>query len=119
MNDFSKPTSPQRDELAREIFIADNSGQSREASLKDWEAYAPGEYAYTYAIADGLIAAGWTKPRTITTYAELDAMAIDAVVMSETLAYQNYGAGSWAADGRFYDTGQITLPAVVLWEPAP
>lgn len=48
-----------RDELAREIFIADNSGQSREASLKDWEAYLPGEYAYTYGIADGLLAAGY------------------------------------------------------------
>lgn len=62
----------QRNDLAREIFIADNSGQSREASLKDWEWFATtnirDEYIGRYeAFADGLIAAGWTKPRTIST----------------------------------------------------
>lgn len=51
-----------RDDLAREIFIADNAGQSREASLADWAAYDMATaQSYAHNIADGLIAAGYGK----------------------------------------------------------
>lgn len=55
----------QRDELARTVFIIDNRLASNPARVWD-EADSDTRY-YAYAIADGLIAAGYTKPRTITT----------------------------------------------------
>lgn len=116
----------QREELAREIFIADNSGQPREHSLKDWAAYniATAE-TYAHNIADGLIAAGWTKPRTITTTEELkgshagtllrepdgDVWSIDGSTDRLFLIYD--GADTT------YDDHELILPATVLWEPAP
>ena len=54
--------------------------------------------------------------RAINSHEELDSLTRMSVVLSETIAYQNYGDGDWAADGRFYHTSQITLPAKVLHE---
>ena len=48
--------SIEREELAREIFIADNSGQPRETSLMDWKMLSTASTAYAYGIADGLLA---------------------------------------------------------------
>ena len=50
-----------RDELALEVFIADNSGQTREASLTDWRMLSTASTAYAHRIADGLLAAGYGK----------------------------------------------------------
>lgn len=63
----------QRDDLAREIFIADNSNQPREQSIIDWEWF---ESTPRYAVrierykemAAALIAIGWTKPSTNETF---------------------------------------------------
>ena len=65
--------STQRDELAREIFISDNSHARRAVMEAEWSERSGG-YQYAFWIADGLIAAGWTKPRIITTAEELDAL---------------------------------------------
>lgn len=56
----------QRDELARELFIADNSNQSREQSLVDWEWFEGannyrGRNEHYKNMAVGMIAAGYRK----------------------------------------------------------
>lgn len=50
-----------RDELARDIFIADN-WRNTQASGRDWDWMSDEQVAYAYAIADGLIAKGYRKP---------------------------------------------------------
>ena len=55
--------------------------------------------------------------KRVTTREGLDALHYDAVVLSNTIAYQNCGDDSWAAAGRFYDGGQISLPAYIIHEP--
>lgn len=125
MNDFSKPASPQRDELAREIFIADNGGQPREASLKDWEALGRSTQAgktYAHNIADGLLVAGWTKPRTITEhYGDdgLENLPYRSAIMSAGDVSIAQSDGTWLDSyGSTYDFWEMGLPATVLWEPA-
>lgn len=54
-----------RDELAQEIFLTDNH-KFRDQAAKEWDASERPEYVY--GIADGLIAAGYRKPRTVTEY---------------------------------------------------
>lgn len=52
----------ERDELAREIFMADNSASPDPAH--EWEMttrHNPAYSTYAYEIADGLIAAGYRK----------------------------------------------------------
>lgn len=76
----------QRDELARELFIADNINQPREQSIIDWEWFEStkknqGRVESYKAMAAGLITAGYSKPRTITTITELDALGFHAVVI--------------------------------------
>jgi len=68
-------------------------------------------------VAGKILAAGYRKPRRITTRDELDSLPVDSVVLSNTIAYQYYGDESWAAAGRFYFNTQISLPAYVLHEP--
>lgn len=79
--------------------------------------YSPGDDVMGADLAPAILAAGYRRPRTITTVEELDALENDSVVMSEAIAYQKYGHDSWAGDGRFFDTRQIALPAEVLHEP--
>lgn len=43
-----------RDQLAKEIFIADNGRLSRDVAEKEWEAISPERRSYAYAIAEGL-----------------------------------------------------------------
>lgn len=115
--------STERDELAREVFVADNAGQSREASLQDWETFGPIDRAYAHTIADGLLADGWTKTRRITTAEELDALAFASVVLDDDGdVYRsgiNNGETAWWQAGPQGMFRTVALPATVLWEPAP
>lgn len=121
-----------RDELAREIFIADNGGQSREASLRDWSEYDfASDQSYAHNIADGLLAAGWTKPRTIENAEELDALPMGSKVVSAGYEWtKNYATANTPSGGierevwfnvyDDFDTSEdFTLPATVLYEPTP
>ena len=53
---------------------------------------------------------------------ELEALPVLSVVLGAgdeyRSAYQKYETGHWFGDGRSYETGQIELPATVLWSPA-
>lgn len=67
---------------------------------------------------------GYRRPRTITTPEELDALPIYSVVLAEGVAYQHYGHWEpggddirWSAEGHWWVTSQVDLPASVLYEP--
>jgi hypothetical protein len=70
-----------------------------------------------------ILAAGYSKPRTITTVAELDALPENSVVLDGmgTVALQ-IGAGLWSMDGYEYTSVELVadsiLPATVLYSPA-
>lgn len=74
--------------------------------------------------ADAILAAGYRKPRTITTVEELDALADDSIILdAESVDWRRNGnlnfTPTWqtslADDFAFKDA--IALPATVLWEP--
>lgn len=52
--------STERDTLARDIFLADNSNARPGLMEQEWDA-DPTKYLYAYNIADGLIAKGYRK----------------------------------------------------------
>lgn len=65
--------------------------------------------------ADAILAAGYRKPRTITTAKELDALPEGSIVAGDWATYQLV-LGSWVTLGG-PGTVQPTLPATVLHEP--
>ena len=93
----------QRDELA---LLVSNSGTTSKRSLSR---------------ADAILAAGYRKPRTITTMEELDALAEGSVILTNggEDSAQKDGEGEWYLWGGDYgqDSGDIFLPATVLHEP--
>jgi len=75
-------------------------------------------------VADAILAAGFVKPRVITTLEELDALPLLSVIhvetgkTGETWADDNgpvllFGGGLWSRDA---DRARF-LPLTVLWEP--
>jgi len=73
-------------------------------------------------IANAILAAGYSKPRTITTAAELDALAEGVILRAEqggvwTRAVDGIGA-VWRCAGysHHYRADEIELPATVLFE---
>lgn len=105
----------ERDELARTIEDVDIANE--------WDP-SPGMYL---KYGDAILAAGYRKPRTITTTEELDALAVGTVVLSEKYIHHTTGMGIsfqkwddwlWHRGGRSSDTHpDYFLPATVLWEP--
>lgn len=75
-------------------------------------------------IADAILAAGWRKPRTITTRAELSSLPGDSVILCDEAAWQ-VSANLDANDRRWSSTysgyapcrDADVLPALVLWIP--
>lgn len=117
--------SDERDELAELIASAEYPNMNPPwAERKD---RSPVKY-YSRKYADVLIAAGYRKPRTITTVEELDALALDSVIldaddMTLQLDYilDDPSIKFWSqpgSEGR-NGNGYVTLPATVLWEPLP
>jgi len=108
----------ERDELARDIFLADNSNGAEAQMLEDWKALCllGGGYTYAHNTADGLIAKGYRKPHTITTVEELDALPDGTVLKSRFGELLELADGSW----HFGDVGgsnDPSLPATVLYAP--
>jgi len=117
--------STQKDELARDIFLADNTSAAPGLMEKEWDEN-PTTYHYAHAIAEGLAAKGYRKPRTITTIEQLYELGLGSVIRSEKVHYLvahkedgDAGRHGWAAAG----TSQIPvdlsswLPVTVLHEP--
>ena len=115
-----------RDELARELYVAYNAQNDPEAEHY-WEADKPTAKAF-FVMADAILAAGYSKPRTITTAEELDALTQRATVLDgnghvwtndgDTLDQwgsvsdpEAYGGPKWLG------SADLALPATVLHEP--
>ncbi|TQJ60500.1 hypothetical protein FBY30_2768 [Arthrobacter sp. SLBN-83] len=86
----------------------------------------------THDIADAILAAGYRKPRTITTAEELDALPVGSVVLRNGRAFQRfaphrvnafYEYKAWqCTDGGFVRStkdGMSILPATVIHEADP
>jgi len=88
-------------------------------------------YAGVPEVADAILAAGYSNPRTISTVEELDQLPAGSVILRNGRAFQHYPAHSapfdeyqkWkCADGGFVRStkdGSSILPATVLYEPKP
>jgi hypothetical protein len=102
----------QRDELADIIL--------------DVAEYIPGshadDYVNPYKAADAILAAGWSKPRTVTTVDELDALPRYSVIRTHldevyTKHYDFYEeSDNWEARDRI-SIHSGDLPATVLYSP--
>ena len=61
---MTEPMTP-RDELARDIFAADNYKMPTEQAHAEWAEWIKGsvdpKQNYCYEIADGLLSAGWKR----------------------------------------------------------
>lgn len=83
-------------------------------------------YDHAGEIADAILAAGYRKPRTITTVEELDALPAWSVVRSEQATIWEKFDGSptgdfWAETMTLgqHPSDHIALPATVLHTPEP
>jgi len=70
-------------------------------------------------IADAILAAGYSRPRTITTADELDALSAGSVVRSDEGTVWESDSGVWfeTASRLLHVASDIALPATVLHEP--
>lgn len=110
----------QRDELARELFITDNSNQPREQSLADWywledaDHYRVGGQRYK-DVAARILSTANTKPRIITTIAEVDALPVGSVIFDgDEVALEKTGGG-WRHKDSF-PSSDLALPVIVVGE---
>jgi len=72
-------------------------------------------------IVPEILAAGYRKPRTITTVEELDALPVDSVALdADGVACQQMKLeGLWESGGEIVPSREIALPATVLFTPEP
>lgn len=114
-----------RYQLAKDIFMADNADAP--SPEREWDIATTKEHAYAYGIADGLIAAGYRKPRTITSVEELDALPDGAIVLdyyedvcvledSAAAGYRDTHSRTWSQPDGTVNLS-VSLPATVLYEP--
>ncbi|MDQ5863093.1 MAG: hypothetical protein M3536_12615 [Actinomycetota bacterium] len=75
---------------------------------------------YALEEADAILAAGYRKPRTITTAEELDALPRLAVIRSdEGAVFEKHTMWHEAGSRDLMRTDGIALPATVIYEPEP
>ena len=76
-------------------------------------------YEHAPSIADAILAAGYRKPRTITTAEELDALPLESVVKSAEGNVWEFLVGGWfeTASRVGHVASDLALPATVLYEP--
>jgi len=107
----------ERDELAEAIEQADINAGMGEGGAVHWE-----------SMAGQILAAGYRKPRTVTTVEELDALPVESVVRSDmgNVYVKDYDLDNpedswWAIVGSSmqYKNNRILTPATVLHEPEP
>ncbi|MGY2747237.1 hypothetical protein [Arthrobacter sp. UYCu723] len=127
-------TMSERDELARAVYIAASPSAEADAQY-DWNYLQTRTLrakeralAEQYRIADALLAAGYRKPRTISSVEELDALpAKSAILDREGTPWVGDGdkVEPWASvcedpfGGPIWkDSRDIALPATVLYGAA-
>jgi hypothetical protein len=121
MSPYHKNT---HDELAKLLFITDNNAAPDPEH--EWEMATRHNSPYAecyYVMADAAMAAGYRKPRTITTTRELDALPVGSVVLDQFgLSLHKNAFTGWCASNGATNIPtdmleQEALPATVLFEP--
>lgn len=112
----------ERDELAKVIFNS-NRGNTQ-IDLQDDRRLKGSQLAWAGYSADAILAAGYRRPRTVTTVEELDALPAGSMILdSDPDALLRTESAGWYSvhDGDHipYSSSAITLPATVLHEPDP
>ena len=82
--------------------------------------YEPFDWHEATRIAARILAAGYRKPRTITTAEELDASPIGLIVRDgdrEPWERTDNGWNCWVYGGQSFASRDLVLPATVLYEP--
>lgn len=103
-----------RDELAK--LIADTKYPHLRPAWEEREDRSPVKY-FSRKQADALIAAGYVKPRTVTTVEELDALPAGTIIR-DPLPCIKWGSGMWGTfSGDSVGSNRIDFPATVLYEP--
>jgi hypothetical protein len=71
-------------------------------------------------VADAILAAGYRKPRTITTVAELDVLGLESVVKAVDGNVWECLVGGWfeTASRACHVASDLLLPVTVLYEPS-
>ncbi|MGR6521856.1 hypothetical protein ACU5JM_09510 [Rhodococcus erythropolis] len=104
MSEIRSQATPARDELAEamvdDLFEAENCGE-----LMTWDDNGT-PWVNREAIAETLVPKGWSKPRTVHSATELDALPVNSVVVdaSDTPRTKRYGdshmGAGWTNAGR-------------------
>lgn len=105
-------TATQRDELAREIWLAD-----RNRAAAAWGQPSPDDYTIT----DRLISKGYRKPRTIADQHEEngpdDLRPLSVVLSDGKPAILQHDGTFMDYDGSSWDVWEMTYPLIVIHEP--
>ena len=117
-------TNTQRDELAQIAYLNMYTDPTS-PRIQPLNERTESEIGRHYRAADDILAAGYRKPRTITTVEELDALPDEALVRSdfgvihEKRVEFDTGRVVWTCPGDTdeHTAGKITLPATVLYTP--
>ena len=87
MSEIRSQATPARDELAALILAEPNGWRLNRDNL-----------------AAQILAAGWVKPRTVTSAAELDALPVGSVIRSEDVTALKARNGAWLwDDGNYWE----------------
>jgi hypothetical protein len=114
VSEIRSQATPARDELAETVF--DLLTRVAEVGTSDRNVIAHG-------IAMGLDDAGWSKPRTVNSAAELDALPVESVVrnangwIGEISIVSGKPVIFWIGNECEDELKDITLPATVLFTP--
>ena len=104
MSEIRSQATPARDELAEKVFdllvTAEAMGEQRRNVI-------------AHAIAIGLEDAGWSKPRTVNSAAELDALPNMTVVMDNCDDVSQKRGGQWCG----YETADLTSKQIAKYGP--
>lgn len=78
-------------------------------------------YNVDFLAADDLIAAGYAKPRIITTHEEVYAMKEGSVLLDREMDAFKLVGGIWQINGfgDNFESHEIYLPATAIYEPTP
>lgn len=121
MSEIRSQATPARDETKNELAGAVLELLNRAAQIG-----TPGRAITAHVVARGLSADGWSKPRTVNSATELDALPMFTVIRSEqgSVWERQYGAlgkplwiEATQTRGFPHTSDEITLPATVLFTP--
>lgn len=104
-----------RDDLIAILHREATADRVKNSPLRD----VPVVAAKVESAADAILAAGFRRPRVVTTVAELDAMPTDSVVLNSLHEAATRHGNRWyfPAIRHGFMTWAISLPATVLHEP--